>query len=88
MEQNEKRYRADRDALLRSVMGLESGLLDLSQANGEGVLGMDKNKKRKRGEEPETVETPIVQSDEHLGEYFWPIHADPRRITVYTSHRV
>ena len=42
MDQDEKRYRADRDSLLRSVMGLESGLVNLDQANGEGVVGMDK----------------------------------------------
>jgi DNA methyltransferase 1-associated protein 1 len=42
IEQNEKRYRADRDALLRSVMGLDSGVVNLDQANSEGVVGVDR----------------------------------------------
>ena len=42
MEQNEKRYRSDRDDLMRTVMGLDSGLINLDQANSEGVLGLDK----------------------------------------------
>jgi DNA methyltransferase 1-associated protein 1 len=42
IEQNEKRYRADRDALLRSIMGLDSGVVSLEQANSEGVVGVDR----------------------------------------------
>jgi DNA methyltransferase 1-associated protein 1 len=42
MEQNERRYRADRDDLLRMVMGLDSGLVNLDQTHSEGVLGVDK----------------------------------------------
>jgi hypothetical protein len=42
MEQTEQRYRIDRDDLMRTVMGLDSGLVSLDQANGEGVLGFDK----------------------------------------------
>lgn len=42
IEQNEKRYRADRDALLRSIMGLDSGIVSLEQANSEGVVGVDR----------------------------------------------
>ncbi|KAI9637016.1 uncharacterized protein MKK02DRAFT_26456 [Dioszegia hungarica] len=72
IEQNEKRYRADRDALLRSVMGLDSGVVNLDQANSEGVVGDiidagvwtqadDQNKKRKRLEE-ETNATPSTVS--------------------------
>lgn len=37
LEQNEKRYRADRDDLMRSVLGLDSGLVSLDQKNSEGV---------------------------------------------------
>ena len=40
MEQNERRYRADRDDLMRTVMGLDSGLVNLDQINGEGVVGL------------------------------------------------
>ena len=42
MEQNDRRYRSDRDDLMRTVMGLDSGLVNLDQANAEGVLGLDK----------------------------------------------
>lgn len=41
MEQNERRYRADRDDLMRSIIGLDSGLVSLDQANREGVPGLD-----------------------------------------------
>ncbi|KAK4684807.1 DNA methyltransferase 1-associated protein 1, partial [Tremellales sp. Uapishka_1] len=51
MEQNERRYRADRDDLMRTVMGLDSGLISLEQVNGEGVVGLSKDKKRKRPED-------------------------------------
>lgn len=40
MEQTEKRYRADRDDLLRTVVGLDNPLLDLDQADIEQVLGI------------------------------------------------
>lgn len=69
MEQTEKRYRANRDELLRTVVGLDSGLVSLEQTNGEGVVGMDRvrrkalvpltsqNKKRKR---PDEQEVPVI----------------------------
>lgn len=69
MEQTEKRYRANRDELLRTVVGLDSGLISLEQANGEGVVGMDRvspaasaclttqNKKRKR---PDEQDAPVI----------------------------
>ncbi|WVR08693.1 hypothetical protein IAU60_005751 [Kwoniella sp. DSM 27419] len=53
MEQNERRYRAERDDLMRTVMGLDSGLINFEQDNLEAILGVDKNKKRKRLEEGE-----------------------------------
>nr|XP_018259826.1 SWR1-complex protein 4 [Kwoniella dejecticola CBS 10117]OBR81984.1 SWR1-complex protein 4 [Kwoniella dejecticola CBS 10117] len=55
MEQNERRYRADRDDLMRTVMGLDSGLVEFDQADVEAIFGVDKNKKRKRAEEGEPV---------------------------------
>lgn len=42
MEQTEKRYRSNRDDLLRTIIGLDSGLISLDQANGDGVVGMDR----------------------------------------------
>lgn len=42
IEQNEKRYRADRDSLLRSIIGLDSGIISLDQTNSEGVIGVDR----------------------------------------------
>jgi DNA methyltransferase 1-associated protein 1 len=64
LEQVEKRYRADRDDLMRTVMGLDSGLVELDQDHTEAILGVDKvcttvqnfilkkqAKKRKRADE-------------------------------------
>ncbi|WRT70798.1 uncharacterized protein IL334_007797 [Kwoniella shivajii] len=42
MEQNERRYRADRDDLMRTVMGLDSGLVEFNQSNVETIFGIDK----------------------------------------------
>lgn len=42
MEQNERRYRADRDDLMRTVMGLDSGLIDFDLNGAEAVFGADK----------------------------------------------
>jgi DNA methyltransferase 1-associated protein 1 len=42
LEQVEKRYRADRDDLMRTVMGLDSGLVELDQDHTESILGVDK----------------------------------------------
>ncbi|WWC92407.1 uncharacterized protein L201_007364 [Kwoniella dendrophila CBS 6074] len=45
MEQNERRYRADRDDLMRTVMGLDSGLVEFDQSNVEAIFGVDKSAK-------------------------------------------
>nr|XP_019050766.1 SWR1-complex protein 4 [Kwoniella bestiolae CBS 10118]OCF29696.1 SWR1-complex protein 4 [Kwoniella bestiolae CBS 10118] len=58
MEQNERRYRADRDDLMRTVMGLDSGLVEFDQSNVETIFGIDKNKKRKRADEGEPLPPP------------------------------
>lgn len=42
LEQVEKRYRSDRDDLMRTVMGLDSGLVELDQDHTEAILGVDK----------------------------------------------
>ena len=42
MEQNSRRYKSDRDDLMRSVMGLDSGLIHLDQEQAEIILGVDK----------------------------------------------
>lgn len=47
LEQNDKRYRADRDDLMRSVLGLDSGLVNLDQKNSEGVHSLGNKKKRR-----------------------------------------
>jgi DNA methyltransferase 1-associated protein 1 len=57
LEQNERRYRADRDALMRSVIGLDSGLVSLDQKNAEGVHGLG-NKKKRRPEDESGVPSP------------------------------
>lgn len=42
LQQSERRYRSDRDDLMRTVMGLDSGLVELDQDNIELILGHDK----------------------------------------------
>lgn len=42
LQQVERRYRSDRDDLMRTVMGLDSGLMELDQDNTEAILGVDK----------------------------------------------
>jgi len=70
LEQNERRYRADRDDLLRTVVGLDSDLVDMDQANIETVLGLvclfgipftHGQKKRKRAEDE--VPAPVVPKE-------------------------
>ena len=62
MEQNERRYRVDRDALMRTVVGLDSGLISIEPTLDESVWGVDRvcyrpfpadnqNKKRRRPED-------------------------------------
>lgn len=62
LEQNEKRYRADRDDLMRSVLGLDSGLVSLDQKNSEGVhslgvslvYGVDADLRTRRSDDQRT----------------------------------
>jgi DNA methyltransferase 1-associated protein 1 len=42
LQQIERQYRSDRDDLMRTVMGLDSGLVELDQDNTEAILGVDK----------------------------------------------
>ena len=42
IEQNERRHQADRDDLMRTVMGLDSGFVDIEHPNIETILGVDK----------------------------------------------
>lgn len=42
MQQNDRRFRADRDELMRSVMGLDSGLMEVDQSAMENAIGVDK----------------------------------------------
>lgn len=62
LEQNERRFKKDRDELLRTVLGIESGLPDI-QADEEGTNGnvqaesvstTKKSKKKGAANEPET----------------------------------
>ncbi|WVN88619.1 uncharacterized protein L203_103830 [Cryptococcus depauperatus CBS 7841] len=60
MEQNQRRFRADRDELMRSVMGLDSGLFDSDQSALEAVFGTDKNKKKRRADEESAAPSPTL----------------------------
>nr|XP_031859512.1 uncharacterized protein CI109_004974 [Kwoniella shandongensis]KAA5526584.1 hypothetical protein CI109_004974 [Kwoniella shandongensis] len=91
MEQNERRYRADRDDLMRMVMGLDSGLVDIDQSNIETVIGVDKNKKRKRPEEEALVPSPVAPSKKQRDSAAFDIarciyHVPPPVTNQHTSH--
>jgi DNA methyltransferase 1-associated protein 1 len=42
MEQNGKRFRAERDDLMRNVVGFDSGLYNVDQSTLDTILGADK----------------------------------------------
>jgi DNA methyltransferase 1-associated protein 1 len=42
MEQNERRYRVDRDSLMRTIIGLDSGLLPVEPMVNESIWGIDR----------------------------------------------
>lgn len=61
LEQNERRFKRDRDELLRTMLGIESGLPDLPvEEDGLNSAPVD-SKKRKKGHMSATAEpeTPI-----------------------------
>ncbi|TYJ52625.1 SWR1-complex protein 4 [Cryptococcus floricola] len=86
MEQNERRFRADRDDLMRSVMGLDSGLVNVDQATIEGVFGADKNKKKRKADDdylapspaPTPKRTPNAAFDNARCIYHVPTPAEPQ----------
>lgn len=54
LEQNERRFKKDRDELLRTLLGIESGLPDII-ADEDGLTGgPSETKKTKKKGEPET----------------------------------
>ncbi|KAI0732868.1 hypothetical protein C8Q72DRAFT_815288 [Fomitopsis betulina] len=64
LEQNERRFKRDRDELLRTMLGIESGLPDLPvEEDGLNSAPVD-SKKRKKGQISATVEpeTPILST--------------------------
>lgn len=42
MEHNGKRFRAERDDLMRNVVGFDSGLYNVDQSTLDTILGADK----------------------------------------------
>ncbi|PCH40988.1 hypothetical protein WOLCODRAFT_137117 [Wolfiporia cocos MD-104 SS10] len=62
LEQNERRFKKDRDELLRTLLGIESGLPDI-QVDEDGLVSAPPDtKKRKRGHHSATAEpeTPVA----------------------------
>ena len=57
IEQNEKRFKQDRERLLRTLLGAESGLPDLP-IDEDGPLGDPKKKKRGGASELDSPATP------------------------------
>ncbi|WVQ81708.1 hypothetical protein IAT38_003833 [Cryptococcus sp. DSM 104549] len=93
LEQNERRFRADRDELMRSVMGMDSGLIQLDNPSMESVLGVDKNKKKRRLEEESAgPSTPAVQAPPKMAKNpafdaaHCIYHVPPPPVLPHTSH--
>ncbi|EMD41063.1 hypothetical protein CERSUDRAFT_80713 [Gelatoporia subvermispora B] len=63
LEQTERRFKRDRDELLRTLLGIESGLPDV-QVDEEGLAGMshEPKKRKKGGNAVAEVETPVSAS--------------------------
>ena len=66
LKENERRFKKDRDELLRTLCGIESGLPDID-VDDDGLAGASlDNKKRKRGVagsvEPQTPVTPTASN--------------------------
>ena len=61
LKENERRFKKDRDELLRTLCGIDSGLPDI-QVDEEGLAGTFETKKKKKGVsgsvEPQTPVTP------------------------------
>ncbi|KAG5648906.1 hypothetical protein DXG03_000255 [Asterophora parasitica] len=49
LEQNERRFKKERDELLRTIAGIESGLPDIVEDEGLSNLAIDTKKKKNRG---------------------------------------
>lgn len=50
LEQNERKFRKDRDDLLRTLLGVDSGLPDISvEEDGPSLLSIEGIKKKKKG---------------------------------------
>ncbi|KAH0587771.1 hypothetical protein H2248_006528 [Termitomyces sp. 'cryptogamus'] len=60
LEQNERKFKKDRDELLRTLAGIDSGLPDIVEDEGLSNLTIE-TKKKKRGSalEPDTPTTPV-----------------------------
>ncbi|KAL6309729.1 hypothetical protein BKA93DRAFT_723410 [Sparassis latifolia] len=62
LEQNERQFKRDRDELLRTLLGVESGLSDL-QVDEDGLTGSQMDiKKKKKGNSSAEVESPVSAS--------------------------
>ncbi|KAF8897712.1 hypothetical protein BD779DRAFT_1492188 [Infundibulicybe gibba] len=62
LEQNERRFKKERDELLRTLAGIDSGLPDVVEDESPLNLTIDVKKKRKAGIELESPSTPSIVS--------------------------
>ncbi|KZT05541.1 uncharacterized protein LAESUDRAFT_726808 [Laetiporus sulphureus 93-53] len=59
LEQNERRFKRDREELLRTLLGIESGLPDIKEDEDGLMNGPADTRKRKKGTHTAESETPI-----------------------------
>src|ERR1700723_468604 len=62
LEQNERRFKRERDELLRTLLGVDSGLSEIiNMVDDEGPVGgyADNGKRRRKG----TLDTPVTPSN-------------------------
>ena len=67
LEQNERKFKKEREELLRTLVGIESGLPDIPvDEEGQAALASDTKKKKKMGSAIE-LESPITPNIISLG---------------------
>jgi len=63
LEQNERRFKRERDDLLRTLAGVDSGLPDIP-SDEDGLLGLSfDTKKRKKGANAVELDSPLTPSN-------------------------
>ncbi|KAI3621491.1 swr1-complex protein 4 [Moniliophthora roreri] len=60
LEQNERRFKKEREDLLRTIAGIESGLPDITDDDASASLSLDAKKRKNKGLDLDIPPTPIL----------------------------